>query len=375
MQEAIKKRESLNLRLLEAARQDLSPAREDALSVLNEDKSDLQDLLRIAGEPRIRHFGTGVRIHILNNVQNGSCSEDCGYCAQRNDTGAERIPEYTMKPEEEILAEAEDAVKAGAYRYCMVLSGLGPDRKEIDQFARIVGILKERHPALELCLSAGVLTDPDAAEKLQKAGLDRYNHNLNTSIAHYDQICTTHEFQDRLRTVQTLTEAGVELCSGVIVGMGEGPEDLVDVAYRLRENRVASIPVNFFLPVPGHAIVHPGEITAERALRILILFRLVNPSAEIRMAAGREHYLGEVQKEAVQVANSLFVSGYLNVRGSNLPETLRIIQEAGMQVDTRYSDLPEILAENLRSYDSGEISEHFPGVRLKEENDLRPRKS
>lgn len=345
------------------------PIGRDLAHLVFDSTIEIEELLSIAEIPRHRHFQNGVRIHILNNVQNGSCSEDCGYCAQRNDTGAEKIPEYTMKPDSEIIAEADDAVRSGAFRYCMVLSGLGPESGEIEHFARIVKLIKERHPQLELCLSAGVLTDPELADHLRGAGLDRYNHNLNTSIAHYDQICTTHEFSDRLETVQNLTRAGVELCSGVIVGMGESPEDLVHVAFQLRENRVASIPVNFFLPVPGHAIAKPGNITADFALRTLILFRLINPEAEVRMAAGREHYLGSVQKEALRVSNSLFVSGYLNVQGSNLAQTLNMIYESGFVVDAGHSDIPALLRENAAELGLPE------GLLLKSEEDLRPRKS
>lgn len=335
------------------AKEGQTPPEEIAGRVL-EDSTDLERLVRIAAINRERFFGNGVRIHILNNVKNGNCSEDCGYCAQRkdgkdpSDGAAEEIPVYNWKQDDEIIEEARRAYESGAYRHCLVLSGRGPSESRVQEYAKTVRRLKTEFPGMEICLSAGILTSPDQAKILQEAGLDRYNHNLNTSMAHHDDITTTHRYQDRMDTIRAMREAGVELCSGVIAGMGEASADLVEVAYSLRKNRVASIPVNFFIPVPGHGLDSFEQFSPEKALRILILYRIVNPDAEIRMAAGRELYLSDLQPLALRVANSLFVSGYLNVHGSNLEQTIGMIQQAGCVVDWKGSERPEELQSILR---------------------------
>lgn len=333
-----------------------------AAAIFSENIS-LADLIQIAEIPRQKYFGNSVRIHVLNNVKNGHCPEDCGYCAQRKTAPRGSIPTYTLKSDEEILEEARLARDSGAFRYCMVTAGTGPSEKQIDRFASVITKIKEDY-GLEVCLSAGILKDPEFAKKLAAAGLDRYNHNLNTSDQHYGEICTTHDYADRLITLQTLSDQGVALCSGVIAGMGEAEQDLIHVALELRQRNVVSIPVNFFLPVPGHAVTSPTALTAEKCLRILAMYRLTNPDAEIRMAAGREIHLGDRQPEALRIANSLFVSGYLNVKGSNADETVRMILDNGFSIDAKNSELavPEYLAGQVEN----------PSLTMKGEKDLRP---
>lgn len=303
----------------------------DDATALLEGALPLGELLSLAEGPRRRHFGNTVRIHVLNNIKNGHCAEDCGYCAQRR-TAPEDVPAYTTKPEEEILAEARRARDLGAYRYCMVQSGRGPGPNTVRNLAGVIARIKNEY-GLEVCLSAGILTDPESARVLAEAGLDRYNHNLNTSEEHYGEICSTHTFADRVETLGTMKKAGVQLCSGVIAGMGESPRDLASAAVELRAQGVASIPVNLFIPVPGHAIAAQSELSPEYCLRILSVFRLINPRAEVRLAAGRELHLRERQPDALRVANSLFVSGYLNVAGSNAAETLAMISAGGFRAE------------------------------------------
>ncbi|MCB1165018.1 MAG: biotin synthase BioB [Leptospiraceae bacterium] len=332
---------------------------EAGLAILTE--IPLPELLELA-EPARRHFfGNRVRAHILNNIKNGNCPEDCGYCAQRRT--AEGIPQYTIKPAEEILSEARAAKANGAFRYCLVTAGRGPSRRQIESFANVIRQIKDEL-GLEVCLSAGILTDPESAELLHEAGLDRYNHNLNTSEEHYGDICNSHTYEDRLRTLENLNGHGVHLCSGVIAGMGETDADLVQVALELRRLEVVSIPVNFFLPVPGHAIENPRSFSEEQCLRILALFRIFNPSAEVRIAAGREHYLKERQGDALRIANSLFISGYLNVKGSDASSTAEMIQRAGFEME-----LTE--GEAHGSLDSAS-SDPDSGLALKDLSDLRP---
>ena len=317
-------------RLAERALRDEPPSEAQALWILDDPEVELLPLLHAAFEPRRRHFGRKVMVHVLNNVQNGLCPEDCGYCSQSK-ASTSAIRKYPLKSDEEILAGAEAAARAGATRYCMVLSGRGPTLERTQRLAEIIRKVKSAYP-IEVCLSVGLLGE-EHARVLADAGLDRLNHNLNTSEAHYGEICTTHTYRDRVNTLLAAKKCGIEPCSGLIVGMGETSRDVVEVALRLRELEVPSIPVNFLIPIEGNPVVSDGSLTPERCLRALALMRLVNPRAEIRVAGGREGHLRALAPLALYPANSLFVEGYLTTRGDSVRETYRMIRDAGFEVD------------------------------------------
>ncbi|MDA0945187.1 MAG: biotin synthase BioB, partial [bacterium] len=211
-------------------------------------KTPITELLNTAFLIRERHFGNQVTIHIINNAQNGHCPEDCSYCAQAK-TADSKIETYGLKPAEEMLEEATRAYEQGAHRYCMVLSGRGPTPTKINQITDVIRTIKRKHPDKEVCLSAGLLND-GMAVALQQAGLDRLNHNINTSEDNYSEICTTHTYMDRINTLNSAQKAGLSLCSGVIVGMGESHDELIAMALKLKSLNVRSIPINFLIPVP-----------------------------------------------------------------------------------------------------------------------------
>jgi len=316
--------------LAERALRDEPPSEADAAWILDGDDVALLPLLHAAFVARERHFGRTVKVHVLNNVQNGLCPEDCGYCSQSRDSDA-AIRKYPMKSDAEILAEAEAAARAGASRYCMVASGRGPTLERTRKLAGLVREIKSRWP-IEVCVSAGLLEE-EHARILADAGLDRFNHNLNTSASHYAEICSTHTYEDRVRTLQAVKKCGIEPCSGLIMGMGEGSGDLVEVAFRLRELEVPSIPVNFLVPIDGNPVQRDGSLTPERCLRALALVRLVNPRAELRAAGGREGHLRSLGALLLWPANSLFVEGYLTTRGDAVAETYAMIRDAGFEVE------------------------------------------
>jgi len=307
-----------------------APSERDALWILEGDDVELLPLLQAAFVPRRHHFGRKVRVHVLNNVQNGLCSEDCSYCSQGKSSEA-AVREYRMKADEQIFAEAERAARAGASRYCMALSGRGPSLERTRHLAKLIRELKRRYP-IEICLSVGLLDD-ERTRILSEAGLDRLNHNLNTSEAHYGSICTTHGYGDRLATLASAKRHGLGTCSGFILGMGETSRDVVEVAFKLRELETPSIPVNFLIPIEGNRITDDGSLDPERCLRTLCLVRLVNPAAEIRVAAGREGHLRSMQGLSLYPANSLFVDGYLTTRGDGTRETYAMIEDAGFEIE------------------------------------------
>lgn len=321
-------------------------SKEEALNIL-EGKTGLLETLYKANIEREKYFSKKVRIHILDNIKNGHCPEDCGYCAQRKNANS-GVQTYSLKPEEEIFEDAKRAKENGAYRFCIVTAGTGPNEVLIDKLSSTINKIT-RDLGMRVCLSAGLL-DEGKAEKLKQAGLDRYNHNLNTSESHYGEICTTHTFQDRLNTLEFVKNSEIGICSGLIVGMGETLSDLVDVAFTLKRLGVISIPVNFFIPVAGHAIKNPGVLTPELCLRILSVFRLVNPDSEIRIGAGREGHLKSLQAMGLFAANSLFASGYLNVKGSEVNQTIDMIRDAGFEPELDGGILPEELPASSHLY-------------------------
>ena len=317
-------------RLAERALRDEPPTEAEARALLDGEDVELLPLLHAAFEPRRRHFGRRVMVHVLNNVQNGLCPEDCGYCSQSRDSEA-AIRKYAMKSEDEILAEADHAARVGATRYCMALSGRGPTLPMTHQLASVVRQIKERYP-IEVCLSIGIL-DEEKARILADAGLDRLNHNLNTSESHYGDICSTHDYRDRIETLAAARKCGIEPCSGLIVGMGETSADVVEVAFTLRDLEVPSIPVNFLIPIDGNPVQSDGSLSPERCLRTLCMMRLVNPRAEIRVAGGREGHLRDLGALCLWPANSLFVEGYLTTQGDAVGAPYAMIRDAGFEVD------------------------------------------
>jgi biotin synthase len=306
----------------------------DALRVLTDTDIDLLSLVNAAWTVRKANWGRGVQVHIINNAANGKCPEDCSYCTQGKNSSVE-IEEYSMKSREEILAEAQRAHENGAFRYCMVFSGRGPSATRTEELASLVREIKDSWP-IEVCVSAGLLDDGKASV-LADAGLDRLNHNLNTSEEHYAEICTTHTYQDRLETLRAAKRNGIETCSGLIAGMGEPATDLVEIAQTLRELEAESIPVNFLLPFEGNDLIEAPNLTPDYCLRVLAMFRFTNPTAEIRIAAGREFHLRSMEVMALYVANSLFLEGYLNAKGAGSNRTYEMIADAGFEIVSQFS--------------------------------------
>ncbi|MCL0098479.1 biotin synthase BioB [Dehalococcoidia bacterium] len=214
-----------------------------------------------------------------------------------------------------ILETASIARANQAKRYCIVTTGCSLNQVELNYLCQVIQKIKESVD-IEICASLGFLTE-QAARQLREAGLDRYNHNLNTSENFYPRICTTHTYQDRMRTLQHARKAGLKLCCGALFGMGESEDDIIDVALALRELKVDSIPVNFLHPIAGTPLESTNYLTPLKCLAILSLIRFLNPSTEIRIAGGREYHLRSLQSLALYAANSIFTSGYLTTSVAN----------------------------------------------------------
>lgn len=318
--------------LAEQALAGVAPALEDALAVLTAPESELLDLLAAAYRVRRRYYGNRVKLNYLINAKSGLCPEDCGYCSQSRVSAAE-IPRYPLLSREAILERAERAVGLQASTCCIVLSGRGPTPREVDHVAQAARAIKAAHPGLKICACMGLLQESQARQ-LHDAGVERYNHNLNTAESFYEDICSTHTFDDRVATVEAVRASGISPCSGVIVGMGETREQIVDVAFRLRELGAESIPVNFLVPIAGTPLAGGArELTPAFCLRVLCLFRLVCPTREIRVSAGREVHLRSLQPLSLYPANALFVADYLTTPGQAPEMDWRMIEDMGFEIE------------------------------------------
>lgn len=304
--------------------------REEALGVLRAPEGELDALLEATFEVRRRFHGMRVKLCMLLNAQSGLCSEDCRYCSQSSVSKAE-IERYPLRGLDALVDGARRAAQSGARRYCMVTSGRTPSEKYIERFCQAAREIKARY-ALELCCSPGLL-DESQARRLKDAGIDFVNHNLNTSERFHPRICTTHTYQDRVNTLRAVAAAGLKSCSGGIVGMGESDEDIADLAGAVRALEIDSIPVNFLHPVPGTPLEGVHYLTPEKCLKVLCLFRLLNPMKEIRAAGGREFHLGERQYLALKAVNSIFIDGYLTTPGMDALDAVRMIESHGYEVE------------------------------------------
>lgn len=302
---------------------------DEARAVLHAPDDDLLPLLHAAFRVRARHHGRDVRLHVLQNAKSGRCSEDCAFCSQssRHETG---VDTYRLQTVEELVEGARRAHAMGAVKYCMVTATRGPSQRDLDTVCEAVRRIKaEMH--INVCTSLGLLKEGQA-EQLAAAGVTRFNHNLESSERYYGELCSTHTWEERVTTVKRARAAGLEACCGGIMGMGESEDDRLELAFTLRELEVESIPVNFLDPRPGTPLGNRARLSPQDCLRILCMFRFVNPTRDIRIAGGREVNLRDLQALALWPANSLFVNGYLTTGGAGYERDARMIEDAGFRI-------------------------------------------
>jgi biotin synthase len=308
----------------------------EALAILQAPEEEVLDILAAAYKIRQRWFGKTVQLYFLMNAKSGLCPEDCHYCSQSKVSEAE-IPRYNILNREQLLDGAKVAFERGSKTYCIVISARGPSEREMNAVEQIVPAIKSQYD-LEVCACLGLLT-PDQAQRLKACGVDKVNHNVNTSPEYYEKICTTHTYGDRLETLRSLRAAGLQLCSGGIIGMGEQDEDVVRMAFELRELAVESIPLNFLNAIEGTPLQGNDRLNPRYCLKALAMFRFVNPSSELRIAGGRELHLGSLQALGLYAANSIFVGDYLTTKGQAPEADYKLIADLGFTV-TRHEAVP-----------------------------------
>jgi biotin synthase len=316
----------------------LSPIdRADARAVLESSDDDLLALVDAAFRVRRAFHGKKVRLHVLQNARSGACPEDCSFCSQSSkyDTA---IDEYKLQTVEEIVEGARRAKRAQAWKYCIVTATRGPSRMDLDTVCEAVKRIKAEVD-ITVCASLGLLTVEKAA-RLKAAGVDRFNHNLETSEKFFPEVVGTHSFADRVDTVKIAKAAGMEACTGGIVGMGESTDDVLDLAYALAEVGADSVPVNFLDPRPGTPFAKLERMSPAQCIRTLCMFRFIHPRADLRVAGGREVNLRWMQPMALYVVNSIFTSGYLTTPGATPSADHQMIKDLGFEVEQVASPAP-----------------------------------
>ena len=290
---------------------------------------ELPDLVALAHKVRLAYCGPDVELESLINAKSGACPEDCAFCSQsvKFDTD---VDVYNFLDIDDVIAAARATREAGATQFCIVIAVRGPSERMLDKVIQAVDAV-HAETGLEVACSLGLLTEPQAA-RLAAAGVRRYNHNLEAPREVFPSICTTHTYDDRVATARLAIDAGMELCCGGILGMGETLEQRVDFAFELAELEPCEVPINFLTPT-GTPLGDERLISPREALQAIALFRLVLPGAWLRLAGGREYVLGELQAMGLLAgANALIVGNYLTSTGRPPEEDHALLEALGMPV-------------------------------------------
>jgi len=310
-------------------RRDLSLDELTALAAMDDDQ--VPALAALAHEVRLARCGPTVEVEGILSAKTGGCPEDCSFCSQssRFESPVKAVP---LLNREEILAAArETAAVEGASEFCLVYAIRGPDDRLMAHLEEVVPLVA-RETGLQVAVSAGIL-DADQAQRLAVVGTHRYNHNLETARSHFGRIVTTHSWAERFDTCRRVREVGMELCCGVLLGMGESPEQRIELIGQLREVEPAEVPVNFLNPRPGTPLADRPLVAALEAIRWIALFRLALPAVILRYAGGREVTLGDLQAMGMEAGiNALIVGNYLTTLGRQPAEDLVMLQELRMPI-------------------------------------------
>jgi len=304
----------------------------EAQELLAADKDELPRLFA-AAQNISRHFrGNKISLCSITSAKTGQCPEDCGFCSQSSHHNT-NIATHPLISLQEILARVKAAFYDKADRFCIVISGRGIESgQEFETICQAISLIKERYPQLKRDASLGSL-DENMALRLKRAGLQRYNHNLETTQRFFPYVCTTHTYDDRLKTIRILKKIGIEICCGGIFGLGETAEDRIDFAFILKELDVDCLPLNFLNPIPGTRFAGNSPLEPEELLKTVAIYRLILPKKEIRICGGRQRNLGELQSEIFSAgADAILTGNYLTTQGTPAEEDIEMIHRQGLEI-------------------------------------------
>lgn len=285
----------------------------------------LIELVSQADKTREKFAGNKIEICSIINAKSGLCAEDCRFCAQSSHYFT-NSPVFPLKTKKEIVESACRAKEAGAKRFGIVTSGNRLSSREIDIIADTIEEIK-KGAGIKPCASLGALTKEELKD-LRQAGLERYHHNIESSPHFYPGIVSTHSFKQRIKTITFAKEAGLQVCSGGIIGMGESWQDRIDMAHLLKRLEVDSVPINILMPVKGTPFVSLEALSCADIIKTIAIFRLIIKDKVIKIAAGRETLFKDFQGMGFMAgANGMLVGGYLTVKGRSIEDDFRFIKE------------------------------------------------
>lgn len=300
----------------------------DALSTESEDA--FWDLLYWSNIIREKFFGNRIRVCSIVPGRLGGCDQDCAFCSQsiKYDTATDK--KATTISNEQILSAAADASKNGVPFIGIVNSGGSPSEKELARLEKLIAQIKSDY-GIGVCASLGILT-VEQMQRLAAAGLDRYNHNLETSERYYAQIVTTHKYADRVNTVKAAKQASLGVCCGGLFGIGESHSDRIDMAMALRKLEIDMVPMNFLHPIEGTPLGNAEEIPPKEILRIIALYRFILPKSHLKAAGGRVLNLRDMQSWIFPAGvTSILTGNYLTTAGRSVEEDMQMLKDMGLE--------------------------------------------
>ena len=302
---------------------------EDAEKLLNIPDENLKDLAKCANEITRDFNGEKVDVEQLNNIKKNACSEDCTFCGQSAffDTGIET---YQLPSPEEVVSKAKKAKDEGAESYCLVAAWREPSKNDFEKVCKIITEINDKVGISVEC-SLGFLTE-DQAKKLKELKVKRYNHNLETAKSKFPEICTTHTYEDRLKTLGIARDAGLELCTGGIIGLGETREQRLELTLELARLFPEEVTINILVPVPGTPLELQTDLPNSEIVRMFSVIRFLLPESVIKISGGRETQLDDSGEELLQSgANGIITSGYLTMGGNEAQKDRQMIEKIGLQ--------------------------------------------
>ncbi|MCD7878586.1 MAG: biotin synthase BioB [Candidatus Gastranaerophilales bacterium] len=295
------------------------------------DKS-LEELIEISNTITKNNFSNKIEVCSIISAKTGGCSENCKYCAQSKHNHA-NIECHSLLDVETVKKAALSAKNNGASRFCIVTSGRKPDKKEFEKILEMIKAVSSIE-GLHCCASLGILNE-DEIKEIKKAGVERYNHNINTSKNFHKNICTTHNFEDRIRVNKLMAQEGIENCCGVIIGMGESRSDRIDMALTLKDLNPKTVPINILNPIKGTPLENCFDtITQEEILKTICIFRIILPKTMLRYAGGRNIRLNKENQRKGIIAgiNSILAGNYLTTDGNDINSDKEMLNELNLEL-------------------------------------------
>ena len=302
---------------------------EDAKKLLDTPEENLKDLAKCANEITRDFNGDRVDVEQLNNIKKNACSEDCTFCGQSGffDTG---IESYQLPTPEEVVIKAQKAKDEGAESYCLVAAWREPSPTNFQKVCKIITEINNKVGISVEC-SLGFLT-LEQAKKLKELKVKRYNHNLETAKSKFSEICTTHTYEDRLETIRIAREAGLELCTGGIIGLGETREQRLELVLELARLYPEEVTINILVPVPGTPLELQADLPNSEIVRMFSVIRFLLPESVIKISGGRETNLDDSGEELLQSgANGIITAGYLTMDGNEAEKDRKMIERIGLK--------------------------------------------